>query len=611
MIGAGHRPPGLSAVPMNPIGAHGHPRPELIEKGLVGEGVIDEPVDAHGEGPIALVLDRAWMKLPCFGTVGRESLRGDDRPAVHMGDGRRFDAAEGGIEPEPVAPEFAHRHVGHRAQVEVGGRVHVVGLDREIEPVAPPELLEPSGVVLDDELIRGPSHVPEKTLALFEAADDPARISREIGERIVAAPLHELSAEIRGPILGAHFPAVDMDRRPAAGVRLPRLRPFQELPEILLEVGIEGRGVELVAFEAESRDGRRPGDRAVVPPPEAEDRPLSGRDAPRESAVRPELVREIDDPLRLDGRARRLGEGRRSPEERLDAGLGRERGPVVERLFLDILDFALDRRRGESEHRRILVPGFADPLQVRGDAPLAEERLFWRRHGELPAKIRRAFDLDGARDEVGHRSLRLDPRAPAPGPARTGAHDQADAEPLRLPDGVGEEVHPLLAHQVRFSPRDPDVDLEEEDVSDPRLFHRLEVARDPLPVDVAVHEIPVNTGPIRVGRCEETVLQSVAGRRGRGQERESDGGQSGDERRGEYSFPHLPSPRERRPLYIAGADRATARRPGLDNAKRGIYYFDLKFIILSSKCHIEMTSCPYAPAPQDRFFPRFSSSSAF
>jgi hypothetical protein len=114
-----------------------------------------------------------------------------------------------------------------------------------------------------------------------------------------------------------------MEGRPA---RLPvgPARPdlAEKRPDEGVVVRVEGGRVELVALEAEAGDRGRARVGAGRRPAEAEDRPATGRDVPRQAPLGRELVREVDDPGRIDGRAfgdRREYGGRR--EERLDARL--------------------------------------------------------------------------------------------------------------------------------------------------------------------------------------------------------------------------------------------------------------------------------------------------
>ena len=278
-------------------------------------------------------------------------------------------------------------------------------------------------------------------------------------------------------------------------------------------MGVESRGVELVALEPEPGQRRRPRDRAVVPPAEAHDRPAALGHAPDEPASGRHPVRQIDDPVRIHGRLGGFPISGGRGKIGLDAGMGGVGRPGVQGLLLMIGDH---------------LPGAAGVGKASTTtSSYHSSRIFFRSAGTLPSPKngfigagtgRRASNSDGpwtsvdAADEVGHRLLRPDPRPAAPGPARPGAHDQADAEPLRLPDGVGEEILPCFAHQAGFAPRDPDIDFEEEDVSDPGLLHRLEVPRDPLPVGIAVHEIPIDPRTRRVRRVEEAFSERVPGR---------------------------------------------------------------------------------------------------
>ena len=125
------------------------------------------------ERPVALVLQAAGIELPVLAGRAGERLGRHHRAAQDMGDGARLLATEGGVETD--APELAHRHVRHRAEVEVAGRIHVVGLDGKREAMPAAECLQVLGVVLDHQFLPGQAQVPEKALGLFAAADDVRR----------------------------------------------------------------------------------------------------------------------------------------------------------------------------------------------------------------------------------------------------------------------------------------------------------------------------------------------------------------------------------------------------------------------------------------------------
>ena len=112
--------------------------------------------------------------------------------------------------------------------------------------------------------------------------------------------------------------------------------------------------------------------------------------------------------------------------------------------------------------------------------------------------------------QVLHRLFRLDPGSAGAAPARPGADGDLQAQPLGFVDGVGEEFLPLGAHEIDRPPRHADVDFQENPAAEACAFHRFQVGRQPLAAEVAVHEVPVDPRPGRVGRVEELGLD-IAG----------------------------------------------------------------------------------------------------
>src|SRR4030067_1433480 len=142
--------------------------------------------------------------------------------------------------------------------------------------MAAAELLEMQGVVLHDQFLRRQAEVPEEPLGDFEALHDPARQGGKIREEVVSAAVPELVPEGAGPILSAHFPAVDMEEGPTRSSRdLAGADLTEKRADEGVEVGIESGLVELVTLEAQAGHGSRTGGRGVGRPAETQDGPAA------------------------------------------------------------------------------------------------------------------------------------------------------------------------------------------------------------------------------------------------------------------------------------------------------------------------------------------------
>ncbi len=105
------------------------------------------------------------------------------------------------------------------AEIEVAGRIHVIGFDRKGEPVFLAILLDGPGMILQHQFLPGQAEVPEETLGHFEALDGPSGVNRQPRSRIVATPFLELVEQRRRPVLGSGFPAIHVQGGQAVRVR--------------------------------------------------------------------------------------------------------------------------------------------------------------------------------------------------------------------------------------------------------------------------------------------------------------------------------------------------------------------------------------------------------
>ena len=169
------------------------------------------------------------------------------------------------------------------------------------KPVPAAQLLEMLGMILDDQFLRRLAQVPQESLGHFQAVHDAAGHDRQIPERIVAAPLLELGGETARSSSARPSPncrcAAWSSRRAICRSRPDRLAAARHER---VEVRVERRLVELVAFQTQSRSRRRPRVGARAAAAEAQDRPLP---AGTSQASRPSGCRSIgqhDDILRRE-----------------------------------------------------------------------------------------------------------------------------------------------------------------------------------------------------------------------------------------------------------------------------------------------------------------------
>ena len=281
---------------------------------LVGEAVVDDAVDALREDAVALRLEAVGRLLPAADTLCRIASKSLHRhnappPDVREGSGEAR-VADGRDANARLAPELAHRDVGGGAVLEVVRRAAAVGLQRELQPARMALLRERARVVLGEEVGDGAAEVGEKALRLVRRADDVPGEDGVVGGHRVAAPPREFALEALRPVLRADLVAVDEDAVEAVrDVARERAEEVAELRDVGVEVEVERARRELVDLQPNAAFGRRMVASPVRRVAEADDRPIAGRNIPRQRPILRQPVREVndgrfrDDLLRLGLRA--------------------------------------------------------------------------------------------------------------------------------------------------------------------------------------------------------------------------------------------------------------------------------------------------------------------
>jgi hypothetical protein len=96
-----------------------------------------------------------------------------------------------------------------------------------------------------------------------------------------------------------------------------------------------------------------------------------------------------------------------------------------------------------------------------------------------------------------HGLLGLDPRPARATPAGPCGQGELQAKPICLGHGMLEQLLPGLAHELNRPAGNADVDLQEDHTADTGSLHCLEVRRDALAGEIAIHDIPINPWPRR------------------------------------------------------------------------------------------------------------------
>jgi len=136
---------------------------------------------------------------------------------------------------------------------------------------------------------------------------------------------------------------------------------------------------------------------------------------------------------------------------------------------------------------------------------IAEERPARRPRPEACLELAWASHLDLLGHQVLHRLLRLPPWAAVPvNPAGTRVISMPSRSASRTACAIRLA---LFAQKIHRPARDPDIDLQEDEVPKPRGFHRLKVSRHPLARQVAIHEVPIASRACGVRRVAKGACQ--------------------------------------------------------------------------------------------------------
>ena len=93
-----------------------------------------------------------------------------------------------------------------------------------------------------------------------------------------------------------------------------------------------------------------------------------------------------------------------------------------------------------------------------------------------------------------HGLFRLNPWTSRAAPTRSSSQRDFNAKPVRLFDRMLKQRLPLRTHELDWSARQPDIDLQKNRAPDARAAHRLQIGGQSFPRHHAVHEIPINPG---------------------------------------------------------------------------------------------------------------------
>src|SRR5579883_935108 len=105
-----------------------------------------------------------------------------------------------------------------------------------------------AGVIVRDQVGNGPANIPQETLRKILSIDPSAGEGRQIRYRAVPPTRLELFNEVRGAVLEANFPTVNVRRFKRAITTCARDQPGQES----LEVRVYGFPAQFIAFESHS-----------------------------------------------------------------------------------------------------------------------------------------------------------------------------------------------------------------------------------------------------------------------------------------------------------------------------------------------------------------------
>ncbi len=276
----------------------------------------------------------------------------------------------------------------------------------------------------------------------------------------------------------------------------------------VVELVVQGGGIEFVAFETQARQRRRPGGLARAGPPEAQDGPAARRHVPPQPAAGAEAVREIEDGGEGDSLVRRhRGKVRRGGQERFDAGARGIGRPKIERFFVAVGDTGLALWGGHGEHGDVLIKFPPLPGQGGRERRQAKKRSARRRPGQGGVEMAGSGRGSHAGHDILHGMFHRHPGSAGAAPTRARPERDLQSELIGLVHGLPEQSLPGGTHERHGPAGNPEADFQENRAADARDLHRLQVGRHALAVEVAVHEIPINPRPGRVGRSSKILLK--------------------------------------------------------------------------------------------------------
>ena len=220
---------------------------------------------------------------------------------------------------------------------------------------------------------------------------------------------------------------------------------------------------------------------------------------------------QINDRLRVNHLRlfqRRIARRRR--KMRRDARLGSIGVSNEERLFVDVRNHRFAPRKGIDRDIFVEVGQGAAHLRRLGRVIRRDARL---RFGQDLVERCRAFNVHADGDQMLHGLFRFDPRSASAGPARPCDGRQLQPQTFALQHGMFEIVLPGLAHEGYVPARHPYIHIHVDHATDSGALHGLEIGRDPLFCEMAVHVDPVDPG-LGCGRGIEDIPLQIA--RGQG-----------------------------------------------------------------------------------------------
>ena len=354
--GAALLEPGVVAIE---LGAEPGVHPgQAVLPGLVDVHMEHPMVDALRQRPVAAPLERPGRALEQH--PAGKGLCMDNGLPVGVGGGRgapQFDTAQ-----VSRGPEFPAQLVRLPSVLQKLRRIApmAVILQPDPQPVPVAGVAQPAHVIIRHAVRYQPPQVPQESVRLLGAADEPAREHGQPRARVIAVVLQKELGETVRPILRAHLVAVG--HHVFECLALGRRHPLEELADIGVKMGLRGGAVHLVHFQplAFGRSGGVA--RACWRHAGAEDDPFPGGHIPGEGAVARELITEIQHPFGRDGEGCGFGLSRFGPQVGIPHGL--RRGVHLGKLFLDV---ALKPRRA----RQLDLRQPARAPQVGDDEPEA------------------------------------------------------------------------------------------------------------------------------------------------------------------------------------------------------------------------------------------------